>query len=439
MPLTADWKTAKSAFETTTGKKKPTAKFLGVFRKGTGIDASLAKADSAKTAKDLRTALDKFKTDATSYTKTLKAAAADPASVPATDKAAYITAVGVLDSALAKLIGTGELMATTLEKADGKSKVDVKDMQGKAEGENVKREADANEHLDKRKKIIGVLNACLAVYKKNAAELDDCLKNALAQTTQAKKMRDAHNSLQTKVAIGVVERFKEKAAGIMGTVDKDWANRAKQGGELALARGDFPKNNYPTSWGPDRASAYLKESGTLFRAGDGIQSQVQTTLSAMRQTIKDIEAASEEAIGYDNTSQDPQIFVQRLTEMTAEAEKQFFWGDKKAQGMTNTLANQKKGVDTKASPADQMLVQITTGRDGEVKLLPLVAARFQAIGTMVKRANAIPGDARALPEVAAPFKKFTEMAKKANDALTAGRNAMQKYIDWANGAIPTIK
>jgi len=55
-----DWKKAKTAFETATQKKKPSASFLGVFNKGTGISAALESADNAKTAGDLQKAMATF-------------------------------------------------------------------------------------------------------------------------------------------------------------------------------------------------------------------------------------------------------------------------------------------------------------------------------------------------------------------------------------------
>src|SRR5262249_47937638 len=74
--LAEEWKTAKQAFTTATGQKKPTVKVLGVFNKSTGIEGSLkdvatalqkndikayakAKSDFAKAAADYIVLLDK--------------------------------------------------------------------------------------------------------------------------------------------------------------------------------------------------------------------------------------------------------------------------------------------------------------------------------------------------------------------------------------------
>ena len=51
MPFLTDWQQAKKTFETTTGKKKPSDKFLDIFRKATGIEDALKNLDKAKTAR----------------------------------------------------------------------------------------------------------------------------------------------------------------------------------------------------------------------------------------------------------------------------------------------------------------------------------------------------------------------------------------------------
>jgi hypothetical protein len=63
MGMEADWAKAKKDFESATGKKKPSAKFLGVFRKPSGIEAvckSFDKAIAAKNKKDAVKAKDGF-------------------------------------------------------------------------------------------------------------------------------------------------------------------------------------------------------------------------------------------------------------------------------------------------------------------------------------------------------------------------------------------
>src|SRR5512146_2774740 len=98
-----DWKKAKTAFETATKAKKPSATFLGVFSKGTGIGSALKDADSAKTAGDLRKAVAALKKASTDYTVTLDKAINDPKAVASDAKKAYADASKKLKEQLAAI------------------------------------------------------------------------------------------------------------------------------------------------------------------------------------------------------------------------------------------------------------------------------------------------------------------------------------------------
>ena len=54
MPYLADWKHAKENFERVTGKSKPSEKFLGAFRKSSGIEDACKLLDTAETSGDLK-------------------------------------------------------------------------------------------------------------------------------------------------------------------------------------------------------------------------------------------------------------------------------------------------------------------------------------------------------------------------------------------------
>src|SRR5437762_10599134 len=89
----ADWTKAKADFTRATSAKKPSASFLGVFNKGSGIGSALESCDKAKTAGELYNAMKAFKTAFDDYVKTLDKAIADPKVTPAADKPAYAQAV----------------------------------------------------------------------------------------------------------------------------------------------------------------------------------------------------------------------------------------------------------------------------------------------------------------------------------------------------------
>ncbi|NUB12675.1 hypothetical protein GAY28_08110 [Azospirillum brasilense] len=77
MGFASDWKSAKTTFETATGKKKPSAKFMGVFHKSgledvtKALDTALGKSD----AKALEKALLDYVKSATAYQTTLEKSA----------------------------------------------------------------------------------------------------------------------------------------------------------------------------------------------------------------------------------------------------------------------------------------------------------------------------------------------------------------------------
>jgi len=97
MGFADDWKTAKRKFETATGKKKPSEKLAGFFKKGTGVAAALKKVDKAD-AKSAKKAMNEFATKKSAYVKKLK-----EAWVASGDKADYKRAVDDLIYALEDL------------------------------------------------------------------------------------------------------------------------------------------------------------------------------------------------------------------------------------------------------------------------------------------------------------------------------------------------
>lgn len=68
--FSGDWKEAKKRFEALTGKKKPSATFLAVYRKSSGLDdacAAMDKASKANNVPDFRKALTNFVKSSNAY------------------------------------------------------------------------------------------------------------------------------------------------------------------------------------------------------------------------------------------------------------------------------------------------------------------------------------------------------------------------------------
>ena len=72
------WKKVKVEFETNTGKKKPSAKLSGFFRKSAGLEPALDKIEKAKSKEELKTACNAFTKLKDQYVEVLKANQTDP-------------------------------------------------------------------------------------------------------------------------------------------------------------------------------------------------------------------------------------------------------------------------------------------------------------------------------------------------------------------------
>lgn len=130
-----DWSKAKADFQTATKAKKPTATFLGIFEKGTGISTALKKADKAKTIGELKEAMKEFRSAAVDYVKTLDKAIAEPKITPGADKPAYATAVKKLKAELDYLYKSAENLLPMLESNSKKNMVDPAAAKERAEKE----------------------------------------------------------------------------------------------------------------------------------------------------------------------------------------------------------------------------------------------------------------------------------------------------------------
>jgi hypothetical protein len=126
---TEQWATAKAAFKTATNAKKPSAQFLGVFDKGSGIKSALEAVDKAKNVGDYQKGLKDFKTSYDAYLVTLDKAIADPKSTPVADKTTYAAAVTKLKSDLKGIYDSAaKTAASVFDKPGGAQKTDKVDL-----------------------------------------------------------------------------------------------------------------------------------------------------------------------------------------------------------------------------------------------------------------------------------------------------------------------
>jgi len=137
MEYLKEWKLIKKNFEGETGKKKPSAKFIGVIKKSTGMETACGNIDKAlggKKAADVVKAVSAFEVAAKAYEKTLAEAIK---SEDSTDARTYNACVKVMMGELAKLAKDARKDGDELENkiyfnAAEKCAVDISKLQQKA-------------------------------------------------------------------------------------------------------------------------------------------------------------------------------------------------------------------------------------------------------------------------------------------------------------------
>lgn len=126
MAFKDDWKAAKKKFEDATKKKKPSEKFIGAFRSGTGIESALAKVDSLIAAKSWSAAVvahKDFTKAATAYIKTAKdATVKDPS---------YATCSENINVLVNDLRQIGDDISDEIKKNEANMEVSAEDLIGK--------------------------------------------------------------------------------------------------------------------------------------------------------------------------------------------------------------------------------------------------------------------------------------------------------------------
>ncbi|AWJ84571.1 hypothetical protein TSH58p_14160 [Azospirillum sp. TSH58] len=173
MGFANDWKSAKTAFETATGKKKPSAKFMGVFHKSgledvtKALDTALGKSD----AKALEKALLDYVKSATAYQTTL-------------EKSAKAEGVATIAAELKKLgqalddigrragVAVNERIAEMREDAEAEKAKEVEE-QGKAA------RAIADKTAVQIDGLLKTTNADIKLLDQAAANADLALRNVL--------------------------------------------------------------------------------------------------------------------------------------------------------------------------------------------------------------------------------------------------------------------
>ena len=213
----AEWKDTKKEFEKSTDKKKPAEKFLGIFRKSSGIESALKKLDKSfkgidtqkvtpKSVKAFEDALAGFDKTKDAYIKQLEGALSKEKDADS----AYAKSLAVLKADLKAISAQASGQLAVFKKA--------------AESGKLSREAfDAG----MVKLLVGALkNAKLFIKKVETEKTPDAMKTAFNKGIQ-KAARDVTQNL-TNIVRKMEKSDKRQGAGEkISSVLEQWGNKGR--------------------------------------------------------------------------------------------------------------------------------------------------------------------------------------------------------------------
>ncbi|MDX2131076.1 MAG: hypothetical protein SFY69_03370 [Planctomycetota bacterium] len=316
MPFVDTWKTAKKSFETMTHKKKPTDKFLGVFRKGTGVEEALKSLDKAKTGAELTKALATFKSAAATYTGLLEKTATDPSSVKAEEKSTYVAATNNLKAALKKIEEDAGKIASTMGDVGDKDKTTADEQMQKA---LIK---EAEEHIKLREQVAKDAQALLDSLKKDLAKLTTSLSSCEKQVNVAKEAAKSGNLMGGQVAVGVIDRFLEESEALLKTDATRVKDFTKDGSPMMKARSDAGATIYDRITGPKGAELKQKRD-KVWGPVTKVAAEQNTVISQMEGVVQKMSAARATAESSGSTVRSPSEYIAAATKVKQDMEKAF--------------------------------------------------------------------------------------------------------------------
>ncbi|CAG1006447.1 hypothetical protein PHYC_03326 [Phycisphaerales bacterium] len=310
MPFLPTWKTAKTTFETKTHKKKPSEKFLGVFRKGTGIEDSLKKLDAARKGEDIRKALAGFKAAYTNYLSLLLATASDPKSVKPDEKATYVSATNDLKSVLQKIEADAQRVA--------EASSDVGDKEVTTADTQLQKSllAEAQKHIALREQVLKDATALNVKLKSALADLNNRLALAEKQKDAAKEAGKSGNTMMHQVAVGVIDRHIDEGESIVeknSTLVRDFT---KEGSPMMKARADL-KDTFDKITGPlqaDMKGRRDKPWGAVTQAA----AEQNTIISSMKGVVEKMKLAKAKAEASGSQMKSPQEYLAAIGKTKGE-------------------------------------------------------------------------------------------------------------------------
>lgn len=398
MTLVASWKTAKKLFETTTGKKKPSSTFLGLFKESSGIEPALKDADGAKTTADLSKAIAKFQTTSAAYVKLLTQSISDPKSVPTSDKSTYVAAVKRLQQDIAAIEQEAADMATVLGGAASK-KDHVDPAKLKA----------YDEHLKLRLRAVVEAEKLVKAFSDALAKGEDHLDKAVQQREQAAKAGKSGDILGHQVAVGVIQRHLDEVKKIAKQIREVYDSQVADGDSLIMeARGD------PSTTGiPDAVQkVYEPKSKEAFRKMAASTAKLNALKSGIDSKVDELKAVRAQAEAMGNRVKSVEEHQSRLAKIAKGVEDGLnslkIMGDRVIKGEADVA-----GIRSQEAATQLKWYGLQEGQ--WERYGPEVKVARKRFAALLDQAAALPRDALESPAVVRQAKEIRVAVKEAMD------------------------
>lgn len=426
MPFAPVWKAAKAKFETSTSKKKPSEKFLGVFRKGTSIESSVKALDAAKKGEEIRKALASFKAAYTAYIGLLDTAAKDPKSVKPEDKSAYVSAIGELKNSLQKIEADAERVAAASSDVGDKEKTSADAVLQKS------LVADATKHIALREQVlkdVGILNQKI---KASLADLNNRLALAEKQKDAAKDAGKSGNTMMHQVAVGVIDRHIDEAEEITATNATLVKDFTKDGSPMMKARGDM-KDVFDKIAMPLQTELKAKRDKP-WGAVSAAAAEQNTFIAQMKGVVEKMKAAKAKAEAAGSQMKDPKEYLATLTKLKSDMDGIFKAIRVKSDRVVKGLAAMDGKIKEFKGDKAAILKHCKLEEDQWKRYGPETTAARDRILSMKTQARKLPPGAfedGAVQKASDEAVKFADDSVAAlNKDLAAGAD-LQKKIDLA--------
>lgn len=412
MSLLSEWKVAKKNFETATGKKKPSAKFLGVFNKS-GVEDVLKALDSALDKGDpkaMEKALEAAAKSAGSYYQTLAKAEKE-------DKDSnYITEVKKLSDELSDIVTRAGVMVNT---AIRQAKEDEAETGLK----------QATEIAGKTETGVNTLLSQMQSELRAAGKLGEAADEALRATIDAQTNGDSKTAKTEAVKIQTAVKSLEAAAKKIDGI-RTKAQTGYQDGKSKVAKLKLDPKLYG---GKDPTARLFDKAEAVVIKMDDLVEEANSELSAAREALNEAAAALKGTLNAEATYLKS---VEKLAKRATDAAMKY-------DGIVRDLGGQADRAGQEAITAGEAQDK----NDEEGKAQAIKSAKFyitqvnqqanQAVTEINDAARDLIKTRQSLPDFVKDGKPFAASLATVEDMLKSlqeSRNEAQKALTKAERA-----